>query len=96
MNMARLISQYVGTKAWIELLLGAVAVSMTAGPAIFRRRPGADPAVVEGLLERVNEVRRRQFPAGHAHFKAVKARAKLLAATRERIKQEKEFLRQRW
>jgi hypothetical protein len=93
--MTQFIPQHFATVAWIELLLGAVAVSMAVWPAILRRRPSMNPAVVEGLLERVHELRRRQFATGHAHFKAVKMRAKLLAAARERIKQEKEFLRQR-
>jgi len=92
--MEQFIPQYFATTARIELLLCALAVSLMVWPVMLRRRRPMDPAVVESLLQCVQELRRRQFTARHARFKAVKTRAKLLAAARERIKQEKEFLRQ--
>ena len=92
--MEQFIPQYFATTARIELLLCALAVSLMVWPVILRRRRSMDSAVVESLLQRVQELRRQGFLARRTQLKAAKARAKLLAAARERIKQEKEFLRQ--
>ena len=75
----------------VELLFAVPAVSLAVWPVFFRRRQ----PVVEALLQRVQELRQARFPARHARFRKAKARAKLVAEARERIKREKEFLRQR-
>ena len=79
----------------VELLFAGLAVSPVVWPAFLRRRQSAGSPVVEALLQRVQELRELRFPARYAHSKKVKMRAKLLAEARERIKCEKEFLRQR-
>jgi len=75
----------------VELLFAVPAVSLAVWPVFFRRRQ----PVVEALLQRVQELRQARFPARYARFRKAKARAKLVAEARERIKREKEFLRQR-
>jgi len=79
----------------VELLFAALAVSAVVWPAFLRRRRSAGSPVVEALLQRVHELRQARFPARYARFRKAKARAKLVAEARERIKREKEFLRQR-
>jgi len=79
----------------VELLFAALAVSAVVWPVFFRRRQSAGSPVVEALLQRVHELRQARFPARYARFRKAKARAKLVEEARERIKREKEFLRQR-
>ena len=79
----------------VELLFGGLAFSLVVWPALWRRKRVSGSPVVEALLQRVQELRELRFPARYAHSKKVKMRSKLLAVARERIKLEKEFLRQR-
>lgn len=79
----------------VELLFAVPAVSLAVWPAFFRRKQAAGSPVVAALLQRVQELRQTRFPARYARFRKAKARAKLVAEARERIKREKEFLRQR-
>ncbi|HXT42019.1 MAG TPA: hypothetical protein VN887_18565 [Candidatus Angelobacter sp.] len=92
--MEQFIPQYFAATARIELLLCALAVSLVVWPVMLRRRRSMDPAVVETLLQRVHKLREQGFQTRRARVMAVKTRAKLLAAARERIKREKGFLRQ--
>jgi len=78
----------------VELLFAALAVSAVVWPAFLRRRQSAGSPVVEALLQRVHELRQARFPARYARFRKAKAWAKLVEEARERIKREKEFLRQ--
>ena len=80
----------------VELLFAALAVSAVVWPAFLRRRQSAGSPVVEALLQRVHELRQARFPARYARFRKAKTRAKLVAEARERIKREKEFLRQQF
>ena len=75
----------------VELLFAALAVSAVIWPAFLRRRQSAGSPVVEALLQRVHELRRARFPA---RFRKAKARAELVAEARERMKRQREFLRQ--
>src|SRR5207302_6583401 len=79
----------------VELLFGVLAFSLVVWPMFWRRKPVSGSPVVEALLQRVQELRQTRFPARYARFRKAKARAKLVAEARERIKREKEFLRQR-
>ena len=80
----------------VELLFGALAVSLAVWPVFFRRRQSAGSPVVEALLQRVHELRQARFPARYARFRKAKTRAKLVAEAHERIKREKELLRRQF
>jgi len=79
----------------VELLFAVLAVSLVVWAVFFRRRQSAGSPVVEALLQSVHELRQTRFPGRHARFRKAKARAKLVAEARKRIKREKEFLRRR-
>lgn len=77
----------------LTMALGA-GLWLAIFPTLFRRRTSGDPPVIESALARVHQLRQGRFSARYSHFNAVKARAKLLAEARERLKR-KPFFRNR-
>jgi hypothetical protein len=84
------------------LLPGPVWVGLTAAFLLFALMPlfgghlRKRTANFDVLLNRVSALRQQQvFETQHAKRSTITVRAKLLAAARERIKREREFLRQR-
>ena len=74
------------------VLAGGIVLWLAIFPAIFRRKASGSPQVFGVLLNRVRDLRQRNFPVCYPHLSAIKARAKLLAAVREKL-DKKSFFR---
>ena len=77
------------------VMAGGIVLWLAIFPSLFCRKGSGDSQIFESLLARVHQLRQGQFPVRYSNFSAVKIRAKLLVEARERLRHEKEFLRQR-